>query len=84
MKTKYKYIYFIEMSLDMSDNKTIRAYECRNNKSNDILGYIYWYPNWRDFVFTQADSRVIFNSSCLLDIVDFIKQIKKEQKGGGK
>jgi len=41
MKTKYKYIHFVEAE---GENKTVAgktAYECRDNKRNDTLAIIF-------------------------------------------
>lgn len=75
MKTKYKYIHFTEAE---GENKTVAgktAYECKNNKSETTLAIIFWYQPWKQYCFTQADSNVIFNNTCLSDIIDFIGQI---------
>ncbi len=75
MKTKYKFIHFVEtedLSLDIP-----KMYECINNKSKTVLGYIAHYTVWHEYVFSQADSGIVFNSSCLLDIVDFLNQLNE-------
>ena len=75
MKTRYIFICFKEM--EAQKNKTYRAYECRNNKSNDVLGWISFYAPWRQNVFTAAKNWPIFNNSCLTDIQHFMEQLEK-------
>lgn len=78
-KTKYKYIFFEQSSLDVeSKESTVPAWTCRNIKSNEILGYAYYYHVWKQWVFTQADSSIVFSESCLLDIVNFLQQLNKK------
>jgi hypothetical protein len=67
MKTKYKYIHF---------TKKLSDWGCFNNKSNTLLGTIEWYPRWNQYCFVPNGKNIIFNSTCLLDIVDFIKQLQ--------
>ena len=79
-KTKYKYIFFEQSSLEVyskAKEKTVQAWTCRNIKSNAILGYTYYYHPWEQWVFSQADSSIVFSQDCLLDIADFLKQLNK-------
>lgn len=49
-----------------------------NNKSNDMLGEIYYYPPWRQYVVGFFEG-CIFNNTCLRDIIDFMEnEIPKE------
>lgn len=78
-KTKYKYIHFVE-----SENKELiysgkKGWEIKNNKTKALLGYLFWYTQWKDWCFTQSESGVIFNDGCLKDVVDFIKQLKDDK-----
>lgn len=73
--TKYKHIHFIETS-ELCDNKTV--WDCKNNKSQDILAKIFYYTPWKQYCFTQYSQNVVFNDGCLTDIVDFLKQLNGE------
>jgi hypothetical protein len=71
MKTRYKYIHF-----DLAGGSGRKpCYHCRNNKSGGFLGVIDYYSRWRSYVFSAA-STAVFDESCLLDIIDFMKQLK--------
>lgn len=76
MKNKYKYIHFIETEEIVNGRK---VWECRNNKTKAILSKIFYYKQWKEYCFTQAESGVIFNDGCLADTIDFIKQLKATQ-----
>ena len=65
---KYKYISIVKNGL--FENKP--QYKIENNKSKNILGILFYYKKWKQYVFTQYNKDIIFNNSCLLDIVDFI------------
>ena len=69
MKTKYKYIHFEEVG-------EVAGWLCLNNKSNDLLGTVTYYTQWQQYVI-QFERECIFNNQCLLDIADFLKQLKK-------
>jgi len=48
-------------------------YEVINSKTKAILGLIYWYKPWKEYVFTQYQQSNIFNNSCLHDLLDFME-----------
>lgn len=77
MKTKYKYIEFVPHA---SWHDT---WEIRNRKSGDVLGYVGYYPKWRQYV-SQLHSSAIFNNSCHRDIADFLDQLNEEKKSEAK
>jgi len=68
MAKKYKYITIKENG--EFNNKP--QYDIINNRSKSKLGILFWYKEWKQYVFTQWDRNILFNNSCLLDIVDFI------------
>lgn len=75
MKTRYKYIHFEELHL--ADGPL--RYFCLNNKDGGELGYVEYYESWQTWVFS-ADHNCVFNSSCLRDIADFMKQLGAPEK----
>jgi len=77
MKTDYKYIHFEKTEQFIVGCMPI--YECKNNKKGTVLGFIFFYPNWRQYCFTQKESDVVFSLDCLEDIIDFLKQLNKER-----
>ncbi len=48
-------------------------YKIINTKSEGELGILFYHKPWKQYVFTQSQQGVIFNKSCLLDIIDFIE-----------
>jgi len=66
---KYKFITIEESRISAGRPE----YRITNNKSGDILGYVVYYPTWRQYVFSQADEGMVFNNTCLRDVVDFME-----------
>lgn len=79
MKTKYKYINFI-LEGRRKGRKT-ETWKCCNNEPGDCLGYVEWYRPWRQYCFTPGfDDVFVFNSTCLTDIANFLKQVNEGHK----
>lgn len=79
MKTKYKHIYFREVShLYRKDRKT-KVWDCLNIQSDTLLAIIKWYPSWRQYCFFVEEGTV-FSRGCLEDVLDFLKQIRGTRK----
>lgn len=76
MKTKYKFIHFV-LAGEFLNEKPV--WECRNNKSGDLLSKIFYYKPWKEYCFTQSVQGIVFNDGCLVDTIDFIKQLNKEK-----
>jgi hypothetical protein len=83
---KYKYITIKPAEQFNENNKVILAtssgkpvYHITNNKSNGFLGWILWYPAWKQFVFTAVSDNVVFNNSCLRDVFDFMENHAKSE-----
>jgi hypothetical protein len=72
MRTEYKYINFVKIG----DTGKTSTWAIQNNRSNSSLGEIKWYSAWREYCFFTT-SGVVFNKSCMLDILDFIKQLQE-------
>mgnify|MGYP001615894587 CR=1 FL=1 len=63
MGKKYKFIYFVKQEDDV--------YNCCNNRSDDVLGQVRWYPMWKQYCYYPKEDTV-YNVTCLNDINDFI------------
>jgi hypothetical protein len=75
MKTIYKYIQF-DFVPPKPKTLVIRV---RNKVSQIIIGYIYWYPQWRQYCFFP-EAHTVYSKGCLSDIIDFIKQLMIDRK----
>jgi hypothetical protein len=76
MKTEYKHIFFEKWTL-LSKKADNPEYNCRNNKTKTILGYISYYEPWSCYVW-QGKENCCFDKNCLRDIADFLDQLNKE------
>lgn len=74
MKVKYKHIHFIAVYEGV--NPKVAYWRCVNNKDKSRLGIVSFYIPWRQWVFEGRECSV-FDTSCLADIIDFMKQLKK-------
>ena len=79
LKTKYKYIHFIDCS--NIELKT-KYFICRNNSNGSYLGDIKWNCGWRQYCFFP-NLATVFAKSCLEDINNFIQQLTDERVNRG-
>ena len=77
MKTENKYIKILEVP---HTGKT-KGFEIRNKSGEYPIGEIEWYSNWRQYCFFPWDD-MVFNSTCLELITDFMKDINVEHRKG--
>lgn len=75
----------IKMSkyLDFTEATVPKGYKTKRiivyNKKSYMLGMIRWKGEWRKYCFfPRIDS--VFDSKCLLEIVEFIKKLMDERK----
>lgn len=76
MKTKYEYIHFIQIA----DTGKTTIWSIGNNRTLGFLGQVRWNSRWRSYCFFPT-SDTVFDKSCLLDVVDFINRLTKEERG---
>jgi hypothetical protein len=75
MKTEYKYIRF----MCLGDTGKTSRWSIHNIRTQAFLGEIKWYSAWRQYCFfTTMDA--VFNDSCMLDILHFVKQLSAAHK----
>jgi hypothetical protein len=71
-----KYLSFIELQ---PKTKT-KVFEVRNKLSNNWLGFVKWYAPWRKYCYFADPIGLVFDSSCLAEIQDFINKLMAERK----
>lgn len=83
MKTRYRYIHFVEIA----QKRKTQVWECRNNRTDAVLGVVKWYSGWRQYVIWPK-RECFFNQSCLADVEHFLNQLnqvhKTKTRRGGK
>jgi len=81
LKTEYD---FIRMECYDFTGKTTK-WQVLNKNRGFPLGTIKWFSHWRCYCFYPAGSvDLVFSKSCMLDIINFIDQLMKDRKDGGK
>lgn len=78
MEKNYKYIIIGEVG----QKPKTKIFEVANRKSGIRIGGIEWYGPWRQYCFIPANDTV-FSAGCMMDIIDFISELKRE-RGEGK
>lgn len=71
MEKKTKYITFKEM--DILHKKM--SYRVINNRAQETIGTIEYYPSWRQYCFFPFSGSV-WNDGCLEEIIEFIGELK--------
>ncbi len=68
-KSTFKHIYIKKVEQNIGKD----FYEIRNRKNENFLGNIFWYSDWKQYVFDSEDYNIIFSVSCLRNICEFIE-----------
>jgi len=68
---------YIEFNLVEQKPKTA-VYAVRNIKSQNIIGWIRWYPPWRQYCFFP-ESNTVYSVGCLNEINTQIALLKKPE-----
>lgn len=75
---------YIEFELVEKKPKTnvyaVKKREVINPYFVPILGYIKWYPPWRQYCFFPKED-FVFNIGCMQYIIDYIKELMEARKG---
>ncbi len=74
-RDEHSYIYF---ELIKKYPKTNR-YAVVSRKFGDVIGNIYWFGGWRQYVF-EAEPAIIWNRDCLTEIIAFIEFLMEKRK----
>ena len=74
MKTKYRHIHFNKLA-SLYDYEDKPCYNCKNSKQKSMLGQVFYYDQWNRYLF-EGNAGCVFDTSCLADIIDFMKQLK--------
>ena len=58
-----------------------QVYDIFSSHDETLLGRIYWYPSWRQYVFQPIiDIETIWSDDCLEELYDFIHNLKLVRK----
>lgn len=69
MKTKYKHIHFVEVG---------DAWQCRNACVQNVLCWVTYDKEWKQWVTSYTDQHAVFSISCLRDVADFLDQLNAQ------
>ncbi len=77
MEKKYKFITIKQVDGELFAKKPV--YRIFNNRTKSQLGILSYYTPWKEYVFSSMES-CVFNNTCLLDVLDFMKVNKLTSK----
>jgi hypothetical protein len=52
-------------------------------KDGKLLGFIYYYKNWKQYIF-YPDMDTVWNDGCLKDVINFLAKVNNESMHEGK
>lgn len=67
-----KHLNFREVEDTCKKTKTVLV----ENKNKELLGFIYFKPQWRKFVFDTNDA-IVYDNTCLRDIVSTLDELQQ-------
>ena len=77
MTDNFKYIKFVKVE----QKPKTSVWECKNNRSGDVLGKVGWYGPWRQYCyFPEPYIEAVYSVGCLDDIEQFIKRLKEARE----
>ena len=57
--------------------KKLSIYEVKNKATLDSLGVIYFYSDWRKYVF-ESTPQIVYDADYLIDIAKFLQEVQNE------
>ena len=55
------------------------VYHVCEKRTEVILGKIYWYGPWRQYVLEPGAADIIWSQGCLQQIINFLEELKEEK-----
>ena len=75
-----KYLVF-DKYIDIGHDKKLQIYEVKNKATLDSLGVIYFYLDWRKYVF-ESTPQIVYDAEYLIDIAKFLQEVQNELEEG--
>jgi len=69
---------YVRFEVDRELPKT-KVYAIISRSSDDGLGWIKWYPPWRQYCF-EPHSDTVWAKNCLIEINNFIEELMNERR----
>jgi len=69
------YIIFVKVE----EKPKTSIYEVRSRSSGIVLAIVKWYGPWRKYCF-HPRPETVWNSSCMIEVCDFILKLMKDRK----
>lgn len=66
--------------LPRPEGRKTDIYEVYNKEFNELLGRVSWYAPWRKYAFMPTGKNLVFESDCLSDIAQFLRELMEKRK----
>lgn len=66
--------------LPRPEGRKTDIYQVFNKEFGELLGNISWHAPWRKYSFFPAGKNLVFEATCLQDIVNFLNKLMEERK----
>ena len=70
-----KHLIFTEVEGTAKKTKVLKV----ENKNKELLGFIYFKPQWRKFIFDTNDE-IVYDNNCLRDIISVLDELQQMWK----
>jgi len=71
-KKETKHLIFTEVDNEGRKTKVVTV----ENKEHHLLGFIYFKPQWRKFIFDTNDE-IVYDNNCLRDIISVLDELQQ-------
>lgn len=61
----------------IGQGRKLPIYEVKNKATLDSLGVIYFYSDWRKYVF-ESTPQLVYDADYLIDIAKFLQEVQNE------
>ena len=65
----------------IGQGRKLPIYEVKNKATLDSLGVIYFYSDWRKYVF-ESTPQIVYDADYLIDIAKFLQEVQNEWEEG--
>jgi hypothetical protein len=69
----------IEEEPDLPKSRKTKTYEIKSKRTGEVLGHIFWYGAWRQYIFTTPEE-IAWSLGCLQDVIAFMHNLSETRK----
>jgi hypothetical protein len=69
----------IEEEPNQDKNRKTKTYEIKSRRTGEVLGHIFWYGAWRQYIFTTPEE-IAWSIGCLQEVMAFLEMLSETRK----